>query len=193
MNLLAISGSLTHGSRTVGVLELALDYAAQWDDVTPRLLDMRTEALEFCDGRRLDEYSHATRAAIQAVLDADALLVGTPMYRGSYTGALKNLFDLVPNEPMAGKVVGLIATGGSDHHFLALDHELRPLFSFFQCLTVPHTVYVQNNYFENGELVSSAKQSILKLVSATVALTRAVAGLELVRTYPAIRRKSGDA
>ena len=44
---------------------------------------------------------------------ADAYIIGTPIYRGAYTGSLKNLLDQVPVEALMGKVAGLIATGGS--------------------------------------------------------------------------------
>src|SRR6059058_3539307 len=87
-----------------------------------------------------DSYNSDTQRALALVEAADAYLVATPVYRGTYTGALKNFFDLVPNDPkgsdpLRGKVVGLLATGGSDHHYLVLEHQLRPLFGFFGAYT----------------------------------------------------------
>ncbi|MER9070685.1 NAD(P)H-dependent oxidoreductase [Mesorhizobium sp. M0902] len=55
-------------------------------------------------------------AIIQRVEKADLLVVGTPVYRASYTGALKHLFDLVDHRALAGKTVLLAATGGSPYH-----------------------------------------------------------------------------
>ena len=42
--------------------------------------------------------STASEAIVRSVETADALIVATPVYRGSYTGALKHLFDLVSHE-----------------------------------------------------------------------------------------------
>jgi NAD(P)H-dependent FMN reductase len=136
--LLAINGSFTPPpSRTRVVLDVALAGARAYDPgIETQVLELRDFALEFCDGRSTDDYNSDTRRALALVAEADAYLVATPVYRGSYTGALKNFFDLIPNypqgqDPLRGKVVGLLATGGSDHHYLVLEHELRPLLGFF--------------------------------------------------------------
>lgn len=191
ITIVGISGSLTPDSRTTRLVKMALDYAAGAGDVTTDLLDLRT-VREFCDGRPHEAYSADTRAAIEKVEAADALIVGTPIYRGSYTGAFKNLFDLVRNEPMRGKVVGLIATGGSDHHFLALEHQLRPLFGFFRAHTVPGVVYAQNAHFVNGELDPSIQDRLHRLATDVVALGSSVRHAGAGPAYPKIERKPGE-
>jgi len=50
----------------------------------------------------------------------------------------------------------LAATGGSDRHALIIDHELRPLFSFFQALTLPIGVYATEADFENYQVKNPA-------------------------------------
>ncbi len=138
MKLLGISGSLTAGSRTNEVVRLVLDQAAAAEpEVEPELLDPRAYNIAFCDGRNPADYTGDTRTVIDMVAAADAYVVGSPSYRGSYTGALKNLFDLLPNDAPQGKVAGIVLTAGSDHHFLAIEHQLRPLLSFFHMHTVP--------------------------------------------------------
>ena len=53
----------------------------------------------------------------------------------------------------------LAATGGSERHALIIDHELRPLFSFFQALTLPVGVYGTEadfvNYKVNNPILSA--------------------------------------
>jgi len=97
--------------------------------------------LATADGRGIDNYEGDTAEALELVVEADAYVVGTPVYRGSYSGALKNL-DMVPRGQWQGDVapfenaaVGLVATGATDHHFLAVDQELRPVFAFFGART----------------------------------------------------------
>lgn len=90
-----------------------------------------------------------------------------------YTGALKNFFDLIPNEPggndpLRGKVIGLLATGGSDHHYLVLEHELRPLLGFFGAYTLARTIYASPKDFD------AQKQVQGKLIEDLTALGREV-------------------
>lgn len=158
--LLGINGSLTPPpSRTRIVLDVALAGAKVHDPgIEIEVLELRDFALEFCDGRSPDTYNNDTRRALALVAEADAYLVATPIYRGSYTGALKNFFDLVPNDPhgqdpLRGKVVGLLATGGSDHHYLVLEHELRPLFGFFGASIPARAIYASARDFDDQKQV----------------------------------------
>jgi len=188
--LLAINGSLTPPpSRTRVVLDVALAGAQAYDpDIDTQVLELRDFALEFCDGRSPDNYNADTRRALALVEEADAYLVASPIYRGSYTGALKNFFDLVPNDPnghdpLRGKVVGLLATGGSDHHYLVLEHQLRPLFGFFGAYTPARAIYASSKDFDaqkqaQGRLVEELTllgQEVVilaRLLAATPGLSR---------------------
>ncbi len=194
MKLLGLSGSLTRSSRTNEVLRLVLQAAASYDPtVNAELLDLRQYHVAFCDGRNPADYEGDTRAVIDKVAAADAYVVGSPMYRGSYTGALKNLFDLVPNDAPHGKVAGLVATGGSDHHFLALEHQLRPLLAFFQMHVVPGAVYAQNAHFEDGRLVdATVLEGCRRLGEGIVRVWQALRTTGVGPGYPAIRRKPGE-
>ena len=191
MKLLGISSSLTPNSRTHEVVRLVLDRAAAFDPaVETELLDLRAYDIAFCDGRDPADYTGDTRTVIDLVAAADAYIVGTPSYRGSYTGALKNLFDLVPNDAPHGKVAGIVLTAGSDHHFLAIEHQLRPLLSFFQMQTVPGAVYAQNAHFAEGRL---ADETVLancrRLAEDVVRLWRATWDAGSGPAYPTIQRR----
>lgn len=89
-----------------------------------------------------------------AVEDADLLVVGSPIYKASYTGLFKHFFDLIPPTALTGLPVILSATGGSDRHALALDHQFRPLFSFFNAAPVPTTIYGTDRDLDYAELKS---------------------------------------
>jgi MsuE subfamily FMN reductase len=195
MKLLGISGSLTATSRTLEVVRLVLEGAGRVDpDVEADLLDLREYDVAFCDGRDPAAYTGDTRTVIDLVAAADAYVVGTPSYRGSYTGALKNLFDLVPNDAPHGKIAGIVLTAGSDHHFLAIEHQLRPLLSFFQILTVPGAVYAQNAHFTDEELTDDTiRHQCLALGEAIVDLWRARnPGATGGPAYPVIHRWTAE-
>lgn len=65
----------------------------------------------------------------QLVAQADGLIVATPVYKASFSGALKTLLDLLPERALEHKVVLPIATGGSIAHMLAVDYALKPVLS----------------------------------------------------------------
>ena len=112
------------------------------------------------------------KAVIDKIKAADGYIIGTPMYRGSYTGMLKNVFDIIPNDAMMGKPVGLIATGGSDHHYLALEQELRPLLIFFHAFVVPGTVYINNmNISSSTYFVDKTLEQLDLLAKAVINLS----------------------
>lgn len=76
---------------------------------------------------------------LATVENADALIVGTPVYRASFTGLFKHFFDFVEQNALIDVPVLLAASGGSERHALVLEHQLRPLFSFSKhkpCLLV---------------------------------------------------------
>ena len=153
MNLLGLSGGMSQS--TIIAVEKALDFAFQYDNsISVEALNIGEYNVQYCDGRESSKYEGDTRIVIDKIIDADALFIGTPMYRGSYTGMLKNVFDLIPNDALLGKPVGLIATGGSDHHYLALEQELRPLLSFFYAYVIPGCVYVSSEHYSNRDLES---------------------------------------
>lgn len=152
MKLLGLSGGLS--LKTLVAIEKALEFAKQYDDtVDVESLNVGEYDVQFCDARDPAKYEGDSKQVIDKIVEADALLVGTPMYRGSYTGLLKNVFDLIPNDALLGKPVGLIATGGSDHHYLAIEHELKPIMGFFLAHVLPGGVYANNDHYSDYDLV----------------------------------------
>lgn len=71
---------------------------------------------------------------------ARARLVGSPVYKGAYTGLFKHLFDLVAPAALKGKPVAIGATGGGARHALVVEHAFRPLFGFFGALALPTAI-----------------------------------------------------
>jgi len=76
---------------------------------------------------RADTSDPAILEAVALLRDADAVVVGTPVYKASFSGVLKTFLDLLPQDGLAGKLVLPLATGGSQSHMLALDYALRPV------------------------------------------------------------------
>ncbi|WP_054907200.1 NAD(P)H-dependent oxidoreductase, partial [Pseudomonas sp. NBRC 111135] len=108
-------------------------------------------------------------ATLREIETADLLVVASPVYRGSYPGLLKHLFDLVDMNALIDTPVLLAATGGSERHALVLDHQLRPLFSFFQSITLPIGVYASEADFANYQITSDTLRARIQLAAERAA------------------------
>lgn len=167
--LLGISGSLTSGGSTRAIVEYALAAAkTRFPAMTTAVLDLREVTISFCDGRPLADYGDDTAQTIERIQTADAYIFGTPIYRGSYTGALKNLLDHIPVDALTGKVAGLVANAASDHHYLSIDHELRPVLMWFNMHLVPGSVYVRGNQMQGKDIVDEHVKEHLRQLGEAV-------------------------
>jgi FMN reductase len=85
--------------------------------------------------------SPALAEAVAQTVRADGLIAVTPLYSGSYNGLFKSFFDILDPDALAGKPALIGATGGTARHSLALEHAIRPLFSYLRAVTVPTAVF----------------------------------------------------
>lgn len=85
--------------------------------------------------------SPALQQVIGQVTGADGLIAVTPLYSGSYSGLFKSFFDILDPGALQGTPVLIAATGGTARHSLALDHALRPLFSYLRAVVAPTAVF----------------------------------------------------
>lgn len=180
--LLGIIGSISKTSKTKTAVETALQAAADEFGVSTEIMHLANFNLDTADGRKLSEYTGDTAKALEFIINSDAFLIGTPVYRGSYSGILKNLFDLIPRgkwqsdkAPLENRAVGLIATGATNHHFLSVAQELGPIASFFGAHQVGSGVYVNGSQYEDHRL---ADQKVVRrletLGKATIEQARAI-------------------
>ncbi|WP_312891322.1 NAD(P)H-dependent oxidoreductase [Mesorhizobium silamurunense] len=153
LSVLGISGGVSTPSRTTAVVNALVKAVAFRVPADTGLIEITEAAPSLFAGLSRSALGASGEAIIQRVEKADLLVVGTPVYRASYTGALKHLFDLVDYRALGGKTVLLGATGGSPYHGLVLEHQLRPLFGFFGAVTVPTGVYGSPDDFVGAELV----------------------------------------
>jgi FMN reductase len=104
-------------------------------------IELRELAHDIVDNLLTGFPSPALDEAIGQVLRADGLIAVTPLYNGSYTGLFKSFFDVLDPGTLAGKPVLVAATGGTARHSLALEHVIRPLFTYLKAVTVPTAVF----------------------------------------------------
>ncbi len=174
IHITAVLGSVTPPGRLRRAVEEALERRAAQGDVRPRLIDLAEHRIAFADGRPLDALADDTAEVVGAIERADAVLLATPIYRGSFTGALKNLLDHVPVPALRDTPVAIVAMGGSDHHYLGAERHLRDVLSFFGAHPLPTAAYLSAHDFADGVPVERARQELDELLGALVVLTRAL-------------------
>jgi len=113
---------------------------------------------------RSDASSQLERV-LKDIETADALIFGSPVYKGSYAGMFKHLIDLLDPNMLQERPVLLAATGGGQRHSLMVEHHMRPLFGFFGAATVPLAVYASDADFSDGVL--TAKDVVDRCSSAS--------------------------
>ncbi|MBS4206621.1 NAD(P)H-dependent oxidoreductase [Bacillus sp. FJAT-50079] len=179
MKIIGVSGSAATSRRTRALINEVLR-SVRGHGIETEVIDLADTQLEFCDGRPFDHYNSSTKDVLEKIRDADAYIFGSPMYRGTMTGALKNLIDLLPTEFMKGKAAGLIATGGSDHHYLGLELGFRTALSFFQVHTIPGILYCSKVEVINGEIADEhIKKKAYELGEDIVNLAKSTRGKAL--------------
>ncbi len=151
MSIVGISGSLSNPSRTTTLVELIVGKTASAAYSKKTIIAVGDIAPSLGLALNPKLLPAEVSLAYEKLVSADVIVVGTPVYKGSYTGLVKHFFDLLDPKILSGKVAVLAATGGSDHHSLVLEHQLRPLLSFFGLHTVPTTVYVKDSDFVKEE------------------------------------------
>jgi FMN reductase len=82
---------------------------------------------------------------LQLVAQAEVLVVATPVYKAAYSGLLKAVLDLLPQDGLAGKLVLPLATGGSQSHMLALDYALRPVLASMTPRSILPSIYATSD------------------------------------------------
>ncbi|EMA40547.1 NADPH-dependent FMN reductase [Halobiforma nitratireducens] len=140
--VVAVSGSLRAESYTRTALQYVLEAAAEAGAETT-LLDLREYDLPVYDPDLEDAEQGDAREVKRLVREADALALGTPVYHGSYSGALKNVHDYCGWDEYEETTVGLLATAGGGSYGSTLEH-LRMTVRGVHGWVLPHQVGIRN-------------------------------------------------
>eukprot|EP01034_Spumella_vulgaris_P011169 gene11169-14196_t len=148
MLVVTLGGSPSQRSRS-GVL---LDHSRRWlqqqgvEVVSYQVRDFPAEDLLYA---RFD--SPKVLDLLAQVANADGLVIATPVYKASFSGALKTVLDLLPERALAHKVVLPMATGGSIAHMLAVDYALKPVLSALKAQELLHGIFAEDSQIAYGE------------------------------------------
>jgi FMN reductase len=146
MSLVALNGSHSASSSTHAVATLAAEIYGSGEIVDLVTLDPA--------GLIGSNPSPDVAALLQAIDDASILVLVTPIYRATYSGLLKVVFDQLPSGGLKGKAAVLAATAGGPAHYLALDTGMRALVASLDGWTVPTVTYATPADFDEQKIPS---------------------------------------
>ena len=173
LKVVAVSGSLTHPSRTTALVEAIVEAFGRVIPIESHVITLNELGPLLGGALTRKGLPAVAEDELQRIESADLLVVATPVYRASFTGLFKYTFDFVDQYALVDTPVLLAATGGSERHALIIEHQLRPLFGFFQALALPVGVYAHDSEFTDYKISSEAlSERIDKAITRALPLVK---------------------
>lgn len=154
--IVGFSGSFSAPSKTGALVDEAIKRAVSRFERSSETYDLSHVGAELGNARRFSDLTGQARHVVDRIIHAKALVIACPVYKGSYPGLFKHFFDLFDPSWLAGKPILLAASGGGEKHALIIEHQLRPLFAFFEAQTLATGVYACERDYCDGRLASQA-------------------------------------
>jgi len=131
--------------------------------------------------------SEVYRKLHEFVLEADGLVLASPVYNWGCCAELKRFIEVVGTTPPDGtlqspffdKVVAFVNSAGLPHSYMAFSGMALSLMLDFKCIISPYNVYATDRDWEMGNLSESARNRLIKSMDVILQLTSLLKG----RTY----------
>nr|WP_106779681.1 NADPH-dependent FMN reductase [Lysinibacillus timonensis] len=172
MKIIGLSGSIV-GSKTRTAMNYTMkSLQEKYPEIETTLIDLADYQIQFSDGRNYLEYEGDTGYVTKSLMDADAIIIGTPIFQASIPATLKNIFDLLPVNAFREKVISMIVTAGSSKHYLIAEQQLKPILAYMKAQIVQSYVFIEEKDFHRKVIVNDDIHfRIERLVEDTVLLT----------------------
>ena len=141
VRVVGVCGSLTPGGRTQAALSVALEGSAEYGAET-RLIELRDYELVFYGSVSDDNYPEDVHRLRRELREAQGIILATPEYHGSLTGALKNMFDLMSTQEFEAKIVGLIGVAGGQVGAINSLNAMKTICRNLHCWVLPQEVSI---------------------------------------------------
>lgn len=171
LTVVAISGSRREDSSTRKALEVVLSGAREAGTDTDLLNLARVDLPLYHPD--LDEQGDSERLT-RRVREAEAVVIGSPVYHGSYSSTFRNFHDYCSKDEFEDTAVGLVATAGGGSYGPTLEH-LRSTVRGVHGHTVPEQVGIRgaSGKFDGAELTDAdIRRRLDDLADAVVAEAR---------------------
>lgn len=177
MEITVIGGSPSAKSRSNALLQLVVRRLAEFGVTT------RTFTIEDFDPLAIFKAqfdSPSVNALKKSIEESQGIIVSTPVYKASFSGVLKAVLDLLPENALNGKAALPFATAGSPAHILALEYSLKPVLAALGARHVLNGVYAterQIRWLDDGQIEVDAdiqqriNEAATRLIESVVSFT----------------------
>ncbi|MBX3016055.1 MAG: NAD(P)H-dependent oxidoreductase [Caldilineaceae bacterium] len=182
MNIIVISCSLHRQSRSY-VLANQMVRNLQELGVEAPLYDLRAYSLPFCDAGSSSDHPHTVEIK-QAIAAAQTVILAVPIYTFDVNAVTKNLVELM-GRAWNQKLVGFLCAAGGRSSYMSVMNIANDLMLDYRCMVIPRFVYALGEDFGDDRqptmyvAAQPIQERIQQLATTTVALTRALAGVEI--------------
>ncbi|MBI3671579.1 NAD(P)H-dependent oxidoreductase [Candidatus Azambacteria bacterium] len=179
LKAIGISGSLRSASKNTVVLKNAIKMASA-AGVEVELLNLRDLNVPIYDGDLENEgMPDGVKILREKILEADLLLIASPEYNGSVSGALKNAIDWASRgqNVLDGKIAAIFGASSGSFGTIEGQKHLRDILNKLNCFILPQPrVYISSS----GETISDdgtikdemAKSKLNELMVKTIEFAR---------------------
>ncbi len=179
MQVTVVYGAPTPPGRLASATEhLAGALSSHSGDVVVRRIDLHAEPLAPMRSDWSAPLDPRNARAIETIDGSAAVVFGSPVYRASLPGVLKNLIDHLSVESLRDKPVGLVVVGARPHHYLGVDRHMRDILSWFGAVPLPTSVYLTHDDFENEQLRDQPRRALDECAQTLLRMTELLNRLE---------------
>ncbi|WP_077596007.1 NADPH-dependent FMN reductase [Oceanobacillus kimchii] len=148
-DIIIISGSPSHTSKTKKVLDY-LGTIVEWEGFSIKHISVRDISKDVLFEGRYD--SPEIHSIVSLIQNAKGVIIGSPVFQGAYSGVLKTLIDVLPQDALKHKPVLPLMTGGSSTHLLALEYTLKPVLASLKAHNFKGLYFVDAQIDKQGEI-----------------------------------------
>lgn len=162
MKIVGIAGSMNPASSTKKVIQIVLDAASKAGAET-ELIHLAEWKLPIYDKREdVSTYPPQVHDFIRKVTEADGLVIGSPEYHGSLSGALKNAIDFLEGRHLKDKQVAIVGVAGGSMGATNTVNTLQIIMRNLHAWPLPSSPSVPNAsqaFTEDGKLKDEKLQA----------------------------------
>lgn len=153
--LVTLTGSYSYPSKTLSLTDTIAHKAVTRYNLLLKKYSMNDLGETLGLAKEIDDLEDSGKKVVKDLQEADAIIITTPVYKGSYPGLFKHFIDLLDPATLYSKPILIAATGGGTRHALMVEHQLRPLFGFFMAHSLPTAVYASAQDYSPNNAISS--------------------------------------
>lgn len=130
-----------------------------------------------------------SEADAEAVADADAVVLSTPVFRGSMSSTIKMLLDLLPVEALRSTPVGVCSVAAAAEHALGAERHVRDVLAWFGALTAPNAAFFVDRTFASENIEAGVVDELGEFVHQLTTMAESLNGFQFGPAPLAARKR----